>query len=50
MNVFTYSITGAVIAVKEYHAGHMFTMNVYGHILDDTRAAAITGLDSLLSD
>jgi hypothetical protein len=31
------------------HSQLSTAMNVYGHILDDTRTAAITGLDDLLS-
>jgi integrase len=31
------------------HSQISTTMNVYGHILDDTRTAAISGLDGLLS-
>jgi integrase len=31
------------------HSQISTTMNVYGHILDDTRTSAISGLDGLLS-
>ena len=32
------------------HSQISTTMNVYGHILDDTRTAAINGLDDLLRE
>ena len=31
------------------HSNIGTTMNVYGHVLDDTGTAAISGLDGLLS-